>query len=289
MKLTKNTIILAALFSSTLANARSLEFKEVQLSGTGCKEGTTSTIVSDDGNSLSVLFDELMVQIPQFSADNDNDEISDDNEELTSKYDKSVDRKVCLMNIAAKVPRGFKISNIELSFDYRGASFTDAGTTTSFKTKLVNFQGPSGRHQYPEKLLGTKRFRANEDTDFVLSQTRTLPIESSCSTDGQNVSRFALKNILVAKTIRSSSHFSPEAFLAVDSADMQAKVKFKLDLQRCGDTGDLDDRDDRSGRGDNSRITYQRQRCERLGGRWDHRMDVCFGLRQGRGSSRSRR
>jgi hypothetical protein len=290
MSLTKNTILLTTLMASSIAYGQKLKFKSIDFSGSGCSEETASTIISPDGKSMSVLFDELYVEIPQFSGDNDNDELSDDNEDYTSKFNKNVDRKTCLMNIEAKVPKGHKIKAIDLSFDYRGSTFTEEGALTSFKTKLVNFQGPSGRRQHPEKLLGTKRFRQNSDTDFTLSQTRTLPIQSEC-VGKESISKFALKNIVKAKAIRGQAHLSPEAFIALDSADLKASVKFKVHLEKCNARGSGSDHD--YGRGssngrDNSRINYQRQRCSRLGGIWNERTKQCRNMRQGRNSRRRR-
>lgn len=284
MKLSTKSIILSTFLASSIASAQSLEFKKIELSGSGCRPGTTTNILSPDGTAVSVLFDDLFIEIPQFSGDNDNDEFSDDNEDITSKFDKNLNRKICLMNITTKVPRGYKISALDLSFDYRGSTFTEAGTLTSFKTKLVNFQGPSGRNQYPEKLLGTKRFRSNSDTDFTLSQTRTLPVSSECS-NRETVSKFAIKNIIMAKTISRYAHLAPEAFIALDSADMQAKVKFKVKLSRCSSGSDSDYRNGGNYR-DNSRINYQRQRCARQGGHWDNRQNTC---RNSRGSRNTRR
>ena len=275
MKLTKNILLLSTILATTGANAQSLEFKEIKLSGSGCKPGTTTNIISPDGNSASILFDNLFIEIPQFTGENENDEFSQDNEDNTSKFDKNLNRKVCLMNISTKVPKGYKISALDLSYDYRGSTFTEEGTLTSFKTKLVNFQGPSGRHQYPEKLLGSKRFRSNSDTDFTLSQTRTLPIDSECSTSRETTSNFAIKNIIMAKTISRFAHLSPEAFIAFDSADLQAKVKFKVRLSRCSRGGSDRDYGDSRNHSDNSRVNYQRERCSRQGGVWNSRSKTC--------------
>jgi hypothetical protein len=288
MKKLSKLLILSALMSATPVYGQSLEFKEIKLAGSGCKPGTTTNIFSPDGTSASILFDDLFIEIPQYSGDNDNDEFSDDNEDITSKFDKNLNRKVCLMNITTKVPRGYKISALDLSFDYRGSTFTEKGTLTSFKTKLINFQGPSGRRQYPEKLLGTKRFRENSDTDFTLSQTRTLPIQSKCSSNRESISKFAIKNTIMAKTISRFAHLSPEAFIALDSADLQAKVKFKVKLIRCSDTSSNSrDHGHNYNNNDNSRVNYLRQRCSRQGGSWDSRRNECKNSRS-RSTRRSR-
>ncbi len=276
------TLLCSQAFAATVP----IEFDEITLSGSGCKEGTTSTIHSPDGKAVSILFDELNVEVPQFDGDNDNDESSADNDESTGRFDKQVNRKVCRMGISAKIPKGYLVESVNLSFDYRGSTYTEKGTVTTFKAKIVKVKGPRGRHLQPEKLLGTKRYRGENDLEWSLSQTRSIALNTECSTRKADKVKFSLKNIVTAKIMKRFAHLEPEAFMMTDSADLKASVKLSLNLKKCSVGNDRGNSDDDF----SDHRNYQRQirRCNRAGGRWDHRLNKCRSPR-GQRRNRSRR
>lgn len=287
MKTSKNLLLLTTLLcTNVFASTIPVEFSDVTLSGSGCKEGTTSNIISPDGSALSILFDELNVEVPQFDGDNENDELNEDNDENTSKYNKLVNRKVCFMNISAKIPRGQMVDSVDLSFDYRGSTYTEKGTVTTFKTKIVGVNGPSGRRLKPQKLLGKKRFRGESDQEWNLSQTRNIPLNTKCSNGGNDKVKFSLKNIVTAKIMERFAYLQPEAFMMTDSADLKASVKLSIKLRKCGGTNNGGGQDNI---GDSHHYDVQIRRCNRVGGRWDNRLKKCRAPRRNRRERNRRR
>src|SRR5687767_2321492 len=69
------------------------------IGGSGCPQGTASAVLSPDGKTLSVLFDQFQVEAGRTTG-------------------KQIDRKTCDMGIPVHVPQGFAVSVLQV--DYRG-------------------------------------------------------------------------------------------------------------------------------------------------------------------------
>lgn len=101
----KMIILLAGLFGFTaIAQAQSVTIRGVRMTGTGCNSSTSWATTTSDGKTLSVLFDNLMVDIGNGSS----------NPQATSA------KKSCRVLIDVEVPFGQQYG-LEQT-DYRGFS-----------------------------------------------------------------------------------------------------------------------------------------------------------------------
>jgi Domain of unknown function (DUF4360) len=101
----KMIILLAGLFSFTaLAQAQSVNIIGVRMTGTGCSDSSAWANTTSDGKTLSVLFDNLIVDIGNGSS----------NPQATSL------KKNCRIFIDVQVPDGFQYGLSQT--DYRGFS-----------------------------------------------------------------------------------------------------------------------------------------------------------------------
>lgn len=100
--------------------------------GNGCPQGTVNATLSPDGTSLSILFDQYIVEAGQGT-------------------NLSLGRKSCNVSIPVNVPNGFSVSVI--SVDYRGFNALPPGGRSTFNVQYFfaggtgpqftqNFQGP---------------------------------------------------------------------------------------------------------------------------------------------------
>jgi len=101
----KMIILLAGLFGFTqLTQAQSVTIRGVRMTGTGCNDSSAWANTTSDGKTLSVLFDNLKVDIGNGSS----------NPQATSL------KKNCRVLIDVEVPNGFQYGLAQT--DYRGFS-----------------------------------------------------------------------------------------------------------------------------------------------------------------------
>src|SRR5215212_4204310 len=123
---------------ATFAQADDISLGEPGYGGNGCPAGSASTILSPDGKSLSILFDQYAV-------------------EAGGATNKALDRKSCNIAIPVHVPDGLSVS--VLAVDYRGFNAIPAGAKTTFHVEYFfagargpvfnkAFNGPIGGDEY---------------------------------------------------------------------------------------------------------------------------------------------
>src|SRR3954468_8775829 len=76
------------------------------MGGTGCPAGSASAVLSPDGKSLSILFDQYTVQAGGTTG-------------------QQFDRKACSVAIPVHVPQGYAVSILQI--DYRGFNALPVG------------------------------------------------------------------------------------------------------------------------------------------------------------------
>lgn len=210
------------------------QFGQITTKGSGCPEGSVEVIKTEDQQTASILFTEMMVQVPQFDGDNENDEFDDDNSRPSSKHDQFTANKVCKIIINADIPEGHKIISADISIDYRGATFMDEGTQALFHSKFLSFTGPSKKEHRVKGTVLRKVWRKGDvDEDWNFTQAKTIDLNSECSARGKKKTKMVLKNILKAQVHRNYRHTDATAFLSLDSADIVGKMKIKFNTQEC--------------------------------------------------------
>lgn len=229
-------IFLAVLLglSSRPALSEEFSFTNISTAGSGCPEGTTDVVKTPDGKAASVLFNEMLVEVPQFDGDNENDEESDDHRSPMSRFNSQISHKVCNISAFAKIPAGEKVDYLEVSVDFRGTTFMDPGTQALFHSQMVSWNGPQRVSRRAKDMIVRKVWRAGAvDEDWVLSNTKKINIQSNCSSRGDKDIKFALKNILKAGIKRGHHQSEVSALLTLDSADFAGKLSLKVYTSKC--------------------------------------------------------
>jgi hypothetical protein len=166
--------------------------------GNGCPSGSASATLSPDQKSLSLIFDEFVV-------------------EAGGETRRRIARKSCNLAIPVHIPQGLSVSIIKV--DYRGYNFLPRGASSKFSVEYF-FAGSRGPKY-------TKTFRGELDDEYLLENT--LPVESMVwSACGADVNLRVNSSMLV-KTNRQKS----EALSTVDSADFSSGIIYQLSWKRC--------------------------------------------------------
>lgn len=226
-----------------------IKFQDVSLLGTGCPEGTTSTIASPDGTALTILFDEFMAEVPQYDGENDNDE---DEDQPASRFDQKRSHKICKINLTAKIPEGHKVDSVDVSVDFRGATSVEQGSTAMFRSMLMNWNG-MGRTRMDHnqgngrgrgrggvgraakgQLIAHKMWMRPIDEDWTISKTLNIPTRTGCSAHGDKELKLSMRNIVAASMGRRIDPESTSALIMMDSADLAGKLKIKINSSPCG-------------------------------------------------------
>lgn len=167
--------------------------------GNGCPAGTASAAITPDGSTLSILFDEYIV-------------------EAGRPTNRRLDRKSCNVSIPVRVPQGYSVSVFKV--DYRGFNSLTRGAQSQFNVEyfFAGSQGP--RYQ--------STFNGPTDDDYLITNNllATALVWSPC---GEQVILRANSSMKVTANARMD-----QALATVDSADVQAGLIYHLQWKRCG-------------------------------------------------------
>lgn len=179
------------------ASAADIKLGQPEYGGTGCPGGSASVSVSPDSKSISVLFDQYVVE---------------------AGGAKSFDRKNCNISIPVKVPNGYSVA--VFAIDYRGFAGLPSGARATLSVDY--FLAGLGRG-----VRTSKTFTGPAATDYL--KTDSLGMEaivwSACSAN----------TILRANTtmlVQSNSR-REQAMATVDSADVNAGLVYHLQFRPC--------------------------------------------------------
>lgn len=188
---------LLVLVAGINANAIDLQLGTPEYGGTGCPGGSASVSLSPDSKSISILFDQYVVE---------------------AGGAKSFDRKNCNISIPVKVPNGYSVS--VFAIDYRGFTGLPSGGRASLSVDY--FLAGLGRG-----VRTSKTFYGPAATDYLKSDSLELNavVWSAC----------AANTILRANTtmlVQSNSR-REQAMATVDSADVNAGLVYHLQFRPC--------------------------------------------------------
>jgi hypothetical protein len=193
----KLVVLLGTLLFSVGAHAQGLQLGTPSYGGTGCPAGTASVSVSPDNLSLSILFDQYVVE---------------------AGGSKSFDRKNCNIAIPVKVPQGYSVS--VFAIDYRGFIGLPAGGRAQLAVNYFLAGDGAG-------IRTQKTFTGPVSSDYVKSDSLGLQaiVWSGC---GASTNLRANTTMLVQSNSRRQ-----QAMATVDSADVQAGLIYHLQWRRC--------------------------------------------------------
>ncbi|MBI3534404.1 MAG: DUF4360 domain-containing protein [Deltaproteobacteria bacterium] len=195
------TLVVMFVFSllSVAALADDISLKNPIYGGSGCPSGTASVTLSPDQKSLSVLFDQYVVEVGKNTG-------------------RKLDRKSCNLAIPVHIPQGLSVSIYEV--DYRGFNSLPMGARSTFNVEyfFAGSRGPMYRRDFFGPL----------STDYTISNTLEAGaiVWSSC---GADVILRVNSNMLV-----QTNRWNDQALSTVDSADLTAGLIYQLQWRRCG-------------------------------------------------------
>jgi len=248
----------------SLSTQASFQFGKIIARGSGCPNGTTQIIKTPDQQAMSLLFDQLMAEVPQYDNDNDNDEVTGENPRRGRKDNVRLDHKVCTIVINANIKANQRVESLDISLDMRGMATTTPGTAALFKTIFLQWDGPKRESRKIKREIVRKIWRNHTDKEWTISQHLPIQVKSQCSKRQDKKVKFILRNILMAKMKKGIPLNDASALLTVDSADLLGKLKVKIKTAPC--RGGLNPRPPRPPRRPSPRPRPRRPR-PRIGGR----------------------
>ena len=200
MKILSTLLLLGSInFSSAYAG----DLNDIQLgkpghAGSGCPIGTVAATLSPDKKSLSILFDDYVLEAGPMAGTR-------------------MDRKNCQLAIPVHVPNGYSVSLVGV--DYRGYNYLPRRAQATFTAEyfFAGMRGPRFR----------KDFRGSLDQEYTLTNRLALTA-LTWSKCGEDV------NLRIATAMRLRNMDRREdAMSTVDSVDMNAGLIYKLQFRRC--------------------------------------------------------
>ena len=186
----------------TLSNVAMANLNDINLGvpgygGNGCPANSASVTLSDDKKSLSIIFDQFIVE--------------------AGGMNKTIERKTCNIAIPVHVPQGFSISIIDV--DYRG--YVSLPVQASARLTAEYFLAGSLGPRFDKTFVG------RTDTDYTFNNAIGVQAQiwSPCGAD----TILRVNAAMLVKTNR----YRDEALATVDSADFKAGMLYKLQWKRC--------------------------------------------------------
>jgi hypothetical protein len=165
--------------------------------GNGCPAGSASAVLSPDNKSLSILFDQFIVEAGGGLG--------------------STARKTCNIAIPVHVPQGYSLSIIAV--DYRG--YVSLPAQASARMTAEYFLAGSIGPRFDKTFIG------RTDTDYTFTNDIGVQAQvwSPCGAD-------TTLRVNAAMLVRTN-RFQDQAMATVDSADFKAGVLYKLQWRTC--------------------------------------------------------
>lgn len=164
--------------------------------GNGCPQGTVSATLSPDKKSLSILFDQFIVE--------------------ANKNDRTA-RKHCNVAIPVKVPDGISVSIFNV--DYRGFVSIPTDRDYAILSAEYFFAGKRG-------LVFTKKIRKPGDYKYFYTN-EVMGIAQKWSECGKDV------NLRVNTNMFVKSKSGEDVMGSLDSQDIRANMIFYVNYKQC--------------------------------------------------------
>jgi hypothetical protein len=201
MKMNK-TLVKSALLALAISVFHSAHADDIQLGtpaygGNGCPAGTASVTLSQDAKSLSLIFDQFIVE--------------------AGGAFRTLERKSCNVAIPVHIPQGFSVSVVNV--DYRG--YVSLPAQASARMTAEYFLAGSVGPKFDKMFLG------KTDTDYQFSNVLNINAQvwSACGAD----TILRVNAAMLVKTNR----YNDQATATVDSADFKTGILYQLQWKRC--------------------------------------------------------
>ncbi len=190
-------LLLALSITSAIVHADNIKLGEPAYGGTGCPAGSVGVAVSPDQQSVSMIFDEFVVE---------------------AGGRRTLDRKSCNIAIPIHVPQGYSFSIFAI--DYRGFTSLPFGSMAQLN---VNYFLAGDRNGVRTQMT----LRGPKQDEYLKRDSLGLSAEvwTPC---GANTILRANSSMLVRTNSRGD-----QALATVDSADINAGIVYHLKWRRC--------------------------------------------------------
>lgn len=208
------TLLLSIITTAVFAQ---FNFKQIDLNGNGCQRGTYDLVITEDQETLSILFNEFIAEVPTMS-------------------NSFQERKICNISFTANIPKGMRVGSLAVKTDIRGSLFLDPGVKASFKTAFLEFLA-SGAKVKKHDIFYEKYWSAQNESlyeDLFISYDKFLRVNSACAGNGGKDITFKLANTVGMNIPHSKAGLGSIGQIAVDSADFQGKMSMKVIMVPCG-------------------------------------------------------
>lgn len=219
---------------SALAQSN-IVFEQIVTNGSGCPAGTVTSIVSPDGTSMSLLFDEFRVEVPNYESSsptpgNDRGPGYRPPRQTSSLYEQ---HKTCNISFTTTLPAGRMATAIKIGLQARGNTMLDSGIQAYFSTILVGHRGLANSVGPQVKVVEKKMWAGREAVgeDWVTDTDVIVPLKANCSSSTNKAIKFELKNHLQAKILSQTT--TKSGIITVDSNDARGMLTFTLSTTPC--------------------------------------------------------
>ena len=188
---------LLAISTSVYADLNDVQLGIPGYGGNGCPANSASVTLSDDKKSLSLIFDQFIVE--------------------AGGMNKTLERKTCNIAIPVHVPSGFSVSVVNV--DYRG--YVSLPGQASARLTSEYFLAGSVGPRFDKTFLG------KTDTDYTFKNNIAIQAQvwSPCGAD----TILRVNAAMLVKTNR----YNDEAMATVDSADFKTGMLYQFQWRRC--------------------------------------------------------
>lgn len=169
--------------------------------GTGCPAGTASVSLTEDQQTLSILFDSFVVQAPSVQG-------------------AAFDRKSCNLRIPVRIGPGYQVALI--AFDYNGFAAIPQGGRGQFQARYA-YVGQARPAIFNRNFGGGPASNYSLKNELISTSVDWTP----CS-DGKDLMMVVDANILAMTNQRNDA-----AQLSIDSVDVSTGLLYKYQIRRC--------------------------------------------------------
>lgn len=190
--------IVSSILCSVVAVAQ-VQIGEPAYGGNGCPKGSAAIVMTEDGRTMSVLFDKYIAEAGFTTG-------------------KRIDRASCNLRIPIHVPAGYSVTLMKV--DYRGFNAVPSGGSTTFNAEYFYAGSKGGKHQ--------KKTHGPKNDEFTTTDDVVAVSWSPCGKDmifGVNTSAVAVANSRMDQTM-----------IIIDSADFTQQdlgLIYSFDVRRC--------------------------------------------------------
>lgn len=225
----KTTLFILALAAlAALPSKAQMRFVNETYRGNGCPVNSVAFVTSPDGQSVSVLYQNFSVVIP------DPNQGQIPGSTVRRRFDPFRSSRGCNLSFDIEVSAGVMVDALEVSIFNRGATILDPGVRASVSTTFLGYSSFGGRVA-PQSVTIENRAWGGAgpvNEDWVSNPVVTVPIRSACASASARTMRFDLLSALDAQIVNGNPRAN--GLVNLDSTDVNGSMRIRVITRRCG-------------------------------------------------------